>query len=90
MQDLHEIPLKYDAMGGFGLGSAFAVMSLRVIFTGRNAARIREFKRRLRGIREPQYRESAARVSESFKACGGAAEAKAFLEQLAKERGVKQ
>lgn len=41
-------------------------------------------------IREPQYRESAARVSESFKACGGAAEAKAFLEQLAKERGVKQ
>ncbi|MBE7009197.1 MAG: glucosyltransferase [Ruminococcaceae bacterium] len=41
-------------------------------------------------IREPQYRESAARVSESFKACGGAAEAKAFLEQLAKKRGVKQ
>ncbi len=34
-------------------------------------------------ISEPQYRESALRVSESFKACGGASEAKSFLEQLA-------
>ena len=32
---------------------------------------------------EPQYKECAVRVSESFKACGGAAEAKAFLEQIA-------
>ena len=34
-------------------------------------------------ISEPQYKEGALRVSESFKACGGAAEAKAFLEQVA-------
>ena len=32
---------------------------------------------------EPQYKDSAIRISESFKACGGAAEAKAFLEQIA-------
>ena len=36
-------------------------------------------------IGEPQYKEGALRVSESFKACGGAAEAKAFLEQIAKQ-----
>ena len=34
-------------------------------------------------ICEPQYKECAARISESFKACGGAAEAKEFLEQIA-------
>lgn len=37
-------------------------------------------------ISEPQYKEGAARVSESFKTCGGAAEAKAFLEQIAENR----
>ena len=31
---------------------------------------------------EPGYRESAKRISESFRSCGGAAEAKAFLEGL--------
>ena len=31
---------------------------------------------------EPQYKECAVRVSKSFKACGGAAEAKMFLEQI--------
>ena len=34
-------------------------------------------------INEPQYRDAAIRVSESFKACGGAQEAKEFLEQIA-------
>ena len=32
---------------------------------------------------DPQYRECAERVSESFKSCGGAEEAKVFLEQIA-------
>ena len=34
-------------------------------------------------INEPQYKEGAARVSESFKSSGGMAEAKAFLEMIA-------
>ena len=34
-------------------------------------------------ISDPQFKTEAARVSESFKACGGAEEAKAFLEQIA-------
>lgn len=34
-------------------------------------------------INEPQYKDAALRVSESFKACGGAQEAKEFLEQIA-------
>ncbi len=34
-------------------------------------------------INDPQYKEGAARVSESFRQCGGAAEAKEFLEQIA-------
>ena len=33
-------------------------------------------------INEPKYKSGADRVSESFKTCGGAAEAKAFLEQI--------
>ncbi len=33
-------------------------------------------------INEPQYKEGAAKVSESFRACGGAAEAKDFLEMI--------
>ncbi len=37
---------------------------------------------------EPRYREGAARVSESFHACGGAAEAVAFLEQIARGAGA--
>ena len=31
---------------------------------------------------EPQYKAEAERISESFKACGGAAEAKDFLEEV--------
>lgn len=34
-------------------------------------------------ISDPQFKTEAVRVSESFKACGGAEEAKAFLEQIA-------
>ncbi|MBR1986081.1 MAG: glucosyltransferase [Mogibacterium sp.] len=34
-------------------------------------------------INEPQYKEGAARVAESFKSSGGMAEAKAFLEMIA-------
>ena len=34
-------------------------------------------------INDPQYKEGAARVSDSFRQCGGAAEAKEFLEQIA-------
>lgn len=37
-------------------------------------------------IYEPQYKEGADRVAESFKRCGGATEAKAFLEQIAERR----
>jgi MGT family glycosyltransferase len=37
-------------------------------------------------LSEPQYKEGAVRVSESFKACRGAPEAKAFLEQVASSR----
>ena len=33
-------------------------------------------------LNDPQYRTGAAKVSESFKACGGAAEAKEFLESI--------
>lgn len=33
-------------------------------------------------INKPQYKQEADRISESFKACGGAAEAKAFLEDI--------
>ena len=33
---------------------------------------------------EPGYRAAATRISESFHACGGAAEARAFLEEVAK------
>ena len=35
-----------------------------------------------RVIHEPQYKQEAERISESFKACGGAIEAKEFLESL--------
>jgi UDP:flavonoid glycosyltransferase YjiC (YdhE family) len=34
-------------------------------------------------LNDPKYKEGAAKVSGSFKACGGRAEAKAFLESLA-------
>ena len=34
-------------------------------------------------LHEPQYKAGAKRISESFKNCGGMAEAKAFLEQVA-------
>ena len=37
----------YEGIGSFGLGIAFGMIILGVIFTGRYAARIREFKRRL-------------------------------------------
>ena len=34
-------------------------------------------------MNEPQYKAGASQVSESFKACGGSAEAKDFLEHIA-------
>ena len=37
----------YEAIGSFGLGIAFGMIILGVIFTGRNAARLRENKMRL-------------------------------------------
>ena len=36
-----------------------------------------------RVINEPEFKAGASRVSESFKSCGGAAEAKGFLEMIA-------
>ena len=36
-------------------------------------------------IKEPQFKDGAERVSESFRRCGGMAEAKDFLEQIAAE-----
>lgn len=36
-----------------------------------------------RVLYEPRYKESAVRISDSFRACGGAAEARAFLEEIA-------
>ena len=47
-----EATAPYDAIGSFGLGIAFAMMILGVIFTGRSVARIREFKMRLLGKME--------------------------------------
>ena len=35
---------------------------------------------------EPAYKENASRISDSFRACGGAAEAKAFLERVSEQR----
>ena len=32
---------------------------------------------------EPGYKDNAVKISESFRACGGAAEAKLFLEEIA-------
>ena len=46
-----ETTAPYEAIGSFGLGIAFAMMLLGVIFTGRSAARIRELKLRLLGKR---------------------------------------
>jgi MGT family glycosyltransferase len=34
-------------------------------------------------IHEPEYKDNASRISESFRSCGGAAEARAFLEEIA-------
>ena len=31
---------------------------------------------------EPEYKENAVRISESFRSCGGAREAREFLEEL--------
>ena len=42
-----EATAPYEAIGSFGLGIAFGMMMLGVIFTGRSAARIRELKKRL-------------------------------------------
>ncbi len=47
-----ETTAPYEVIGSFGLGMAFGMMILGVIFTGRNAARIREFKMRLLGKKE--------------------------------------
>jgi Predicted transcriptional regulators len=37
----------YEGIGSFGLGIAFGMIILGIIFTSRNAAKIRDFKRRL-------------------------------------------
>lgn len=37
----------YEAIGSFGLGAAFGMIILGVLFTGRSSLRIREFKQRL-------------------------------------------
>ncbi len=42
----------YEGIGSFGLGIAFGTIVLGVIFTGRHASRIREFKMRLLGKTE--------------------------------------
>lgn len=47
-----ETTAPYEVIGSFGLGIAFAMIVLGVIFTGRSAARIREFKMRLLGKTE--------------------------------------
>ena len=47
-----EATAPYETIGSFGLGIAFGMMILGVIFTGRSAARIREFKLRLLGKTE--------------------------------------
>ena len=39
----------YEGIGGFGLGSAFGMIIIGVIFTSRYAVKIREFKLRLLG-----------------------------------------
>ena len=38
-------------------------------------------------LTDPTYKENVIKVSDSFRACGGAAEAKAFLEEIANETG---
>ena len=37
----------YEAISGFGLGAAFGMIVLGVLFTSRYASKIREFKQRL-------------------------------------------
>ena len=37
----------YEALGSFGLGLAFGMLAIGVIFTGKYAGKIREFKQRL-------------------------------------------
>ena len=37
-------------------------------------------------LEDPRYREGAERVSKSFRSCGGAEEAKEFLEQISKKQ----
>ena len=46
----------YEAVGSFGLGIAFGMIVLGVIFTSRYAARIRQFKRRMLGKKEESIR----------------------------------
>ena len=41
-------------------------------------------------LEDPRYREGAERVSESFRSCGGAEEAKEFLEQISKNNDRKK
>ena len=41
-------------------------------------------------LSEPVYKDSARKISESFRACGGAAEARAFLESLAGNTGYSE
>ena len=38
-------------------------------------------------LTEPSYKENAVKISESFHRCGGAKEARAFLEEIAAKQG---
>ena len=40
-----------------------------------------------RDLTEPSYKENAIKISESFRRCGGAKEARAFLEEIAAKQG---
>ena len=37
-------------------------------------------------LTDPVYKENAAKISESFRSCGGAAEARVFLEEICKNK----
>ncbi len=43
-----------------------------------------------RALYEPRYRENAGKISDSFRACGGAPEARAFLESVARRNKAPQ
>ncbi len=39
-------------------------------------------------LSDPAYKKNAVRISESFRACGGAGEARAFLEEIGRHKGT--